>query len=50
VSSEEAIDYLNYYVSKDALAYFEKEKGAELEKNSTFNALEIYSSISSNVK
>lgn len=50
MSTSKAIDYLSYYLFKDALAYFEKEKAVELEKNSTFNPLEVYANISSNLK
>lgn len=50
VTSVNVDEYLNYFVNRNILTFFDKEKAVELEKQSTFNATEIFTSINANIK
>ncbi|KAL4429870.1 hypothetical protein ABPG74_022893 [Tetrahymena malaccensis] len=50
VEFETALDYISYYINRNMLSYFEKEKGLELEKSSQFNYADVYGTINQNTK
>lgn len=50
VSQTIASDYLNFYVNKHVLAYFDREKAPELERASLFSYADTFAAISANTK